>query len=367
MTGACSDLRLNGTYPVRVKTINGSFVFDLQRFRGVTGSTNYFCLAGLFPQHSTYESTRLKSFVSYWATRLSYSLVSALAVERCSNVSMSDQHIQAIVLAKAHDVSLLQKQDIATYSSQSLPILGVSDIYSADKQEVIWYEDGISVSEQKSKRDKIAKKGKERTTTDMILLEKPCKGYDYLVASGEVCLTALSAAKLKEHYGGREINIVVLSDGARTIKNRCEALFGDTYVHILDWYHLQKKVKDLMSMIAPNKEAKAEYIKELNELLWVGNGVTAIEKLEAYKVKNVEKQAELVGYLKKNTSCIINYEKRKAVGKNIGSGKMEKAVDIIVAKRQKEKAMTWSKAGSNALAVLSAVYKNNINTTENLH
>ena len=44
---------------------------------------------------------------------------------------------------------------------------------------------------------------------------------------------------------------------------------------------------------------------------------------------------------------------------------MEKAGDLIIAKRQKEKAMSWSEKGSNAVAVLTAMYKNL--TTENLH
>jgi hypothetical protein len=46
---------------------------------------------------------------------------------------------------------------------------------------------------------------------------------------------------------------------------------------------------------------------------------------------------------------------------------MEKAVDCIVARRQKEKAMSWSKKGSTALAVVTAQVINDRFTTENLH
>jgi hypothetical protein len=75
----------------------------------------------------------------------------------------------------------------------------------------------------------------------------------------------------------------------------------------------------------------------------------------------------LVDYLTKNRAYIINYAKRKEVGKTIGSGRMEKTVDCIVARRQKEKAMSWSQKGSIALAVITAQYSNNSVTTENLH
>ena len=199
----------------------------------------------------------------------------------------------------------------------------------------------------------------------MILLAKPLGGFEHIVASEKVDLTNLASAKLKNYYGGKSINVVVISDGSRTIKNRCQTLFEGKYRHILDWYHLQRKVKDLMTMIAVNKALKIEYISELNQLLWVGETAKALDKLRNYQVKNIEKLQELIGYLEKNIPYIIDYKRRKEIGKPIGSGRMEKAGDLIIAKRQKEKAMSWSEKGSNALAVLTAMYKNL--ATENLH
>lgn len=51
----------------------------------------------------------------------------------------------------------------------------------------------------------------------MILLEKPTGGFGCIVAANNICLTALSMAKLKEHYSGKHINLVVISDGSRTM------------------------------------------------------------------------------------------------------------------------------------------------------
>ena len=61
---------------------------------------------------------------------------------------------------------------------------------------------------------------------------------------------------------------------------------------------------------------------------------------------------DLVGYLDKHAEEIIDYERRQQAGKVIGSGRMEKCVDQVVGHRQKGKGMSWSKAGSRALALL---------------
>jgi hypothetical protein len=66
------------------------------------------------------------------------------------------------------------------------------------------------------------------------------------------------------------------------------------------------------------------------------------------------KQAELLGYLEKNEASLINYQQRQAAGKIIGSRRMEKQNDGLVAQREKRKGMSWSKAGSLSLARVTA-------------
>jgi hypothetical protein len=60
---------------------------------------------------------------------------------------------------------------------------------------------------------------------------------------------------------------------------------------------------------------------------------------------------------------IINYQQRKKIGKPIGSGRGEKANDLIVAHRQKKKGMRWAKMGSRALAILRVEQLNHPNTS----
>ena len=355
---APGDLRPNGTYPVAVKTLNGDFCFDLVRFKDPHGSTNYFREANVFGLSGRYESQGLVDFVCRYATQMSYTRVSELVHERCGGMSMSDQHIQHLVLEASEQIGQKQQALSTNYLTTSLPDLCIADIYSIDSEELVWLEDGVCVSEQKSCRDKVGKTSKQRTTTDSLLVATPQGGFAQVVAATGVELSALAQTCLKGYYTGKSVAVVVLSDGSRTIKNRCVALFGNQYVHILDWYHLQRKVRDLMTMIAPDKALKVAYCQELVGLLWRGEGATALVKLRSrgYTYRNAVKWEELVNYLVKNESHLIDYARRQGVGKPIGSGRMEKAGDLLVARRQKEKGMSWSAKGSRALAVLTAHY-----------
>ena len=67
---------------------------------------------------------------------------------------------------------------------------------------------------------------------------------------------------------------------------------------------------------------------------------------------------ELLTYLEKHKSEIINCRRRQQAGKTIGSGRIEKGVDVVVGHRQKNKGMSWWEKGSRALAVLKVVELN---------
>lgn len=305
-------------------------------------------------QAGHYQTQALCAYCIRYACELSYESVSRLIKERSGTDEVSDQQIHLMVLKKSQQLGLEQESEIQVHSQLPMPELVIADLYDATAQELYWLEDGVSVSKQKLKRDKVVKLGKERTITDAIMLAKPQGGFDYLVAAEKVSLTQLATARLKAHYAHQSVSVVVISDGSRTIRNRCQEIFGEQYQPILDWYHLQKKMKELMSMIAQNKEHKINYLEQMLPLLWRGNAAEVIEILLQTKARNVAKQEELIAYLRKNQSAIINYEKRKAIGKTIGSGAMEKTVDLLVASRQKRKAMSWSEKGSKALAVVKA-------------
>ena len=108
-----------------------------------------------------------------------------------------------------------------------------------------------------------------------------------------------------------------------------------------------------MSMIATNQTEKKIHLKFLLSQLWYGKVNTVLEYLKTQvTAKNRDKLSELIGYLGKHQLEIINYDCRSRVGKTIGSGRVEKGVDLVVGRRQKHKAMSWRPCGSKALALL---------------
>lgn len=304
----------------------------------------------------------LRDFSLDYAKVLSYEKVSSLTQLRIGNDKLSDQHIYNLTQRYAETVKCEQELSITNCKSNIYDFETSSvDIYSSAAKEIIFLSDGVCVNEQKPKRDKIAKTGKERTTTNIMMLQTDIEdrnAYKTIIAADGVNETDLIRAEIYKTYSAKikQLPIVCISDGATSIKNQNKHLFGNDVTHILDWYHLQSKVTQLMSQIATHKSSKEECINLINNYLWNGNVINAVLVLKFMEVKNQIKRDELIKYLEKNQDHIINYERRKQAGKIIGSGRTEKQNDCIVSKRQKRKGMSWSKNGSRNLAILTAYH-----------
>ena len=290
---------------------------------------------------------------------------------------LSDQKIWQIVSDKALIVSqALQKNVRATLAQAPSEVIRVNskvDIYNSQSEETLLFDDGIQVKSQKAERQPKARSieaKKDQSTpkaktpvvlTDVVMLQKSTGAFVYITApmnaEGEdlLSLATVVRAKVVQEYSDetRPLNIVAITDGARVIRQRLLAIFGVAVTVILDWYHLCKKIRQLMSMIAMNKAEKTRHLKFLIPQLWLGLVDNALEYLRTQvTVRNQEKWSELVGYLEKHDSEIINYNRRRLAGKTIGSGRMEKGVDLTVGRRQKKKAMSWRPLGSKALSLL---------------
>jgi hypothetical protein len=61
------------------------------------------------------------------------------------------------------------------------------------------------------------------------------------------------------------------ADGARSIRLMLEDLFGSSVRVILDWYHLAKKVYQLLSMVAHSKAEREHIEGRVLSLLWQGH------------------------------------------------------------------------------------------------
>jgi hypothetical protein len=306
----------------------------------------------------------LRDFSIEYATLLSYEETQRLVQNRMGNNTVSDQRIFHIVSEYSDSIRLEQELQISNCESIHYRCNSQhTDIYDAASAEVIFLSDGVCVCEQKLKRDGVKKVGKERTTTTIMMLQKSLNDkndYKTIIAAEGIDTVQLVQSELLLAYGEevKSLPIVAISDGARSIKNENKEIFGQNVIHILDWYHLQAKVHQLMSQIATSRELKLECSSMIINYLWYGKVIQAVLVLKFMLAKNQIKRDELVGYLEKNESHIIDYERRKMAGKIIGSGRTEKKNDTIVSKRQKRKAMAWSSKGSRNLAIVTAYYKN---------
>jgi hypothetical protein len=140
--------------------------------------------------------------------------------------------------------------------------------------------------------------------------------------------------------------IVAITDGASNIRKRLAKLSSKGITLILDWYHLCKKIRNLLSMISRNKREKQEHCQNLLLYLWRGEKTQAMNYLSSQiKTRNQQKLDELKTYLNKHQSEIIDYERRQKAGKSIGSGRVEKAVDLVIGHRQKRKGMRPKQSG----------------------
>jgi Uncharacterised protein family (UPF0236) len=157
-------------------------------------------------------------------------------------------------------------------------------------------------------------------------------------------------------------SLLLIADGARWIRN----FFTETLANLkdktmlLDWHHLKQKCYEFSSRIRKGKAAKARLLRWLYRRLWHGDVVGAMAGLEAERPesKNEAKLDELIAYLRARQPWIVNYRQRRIEQRYVGSGHVEKANDLIVARRQKNRGMQWSEATSDALAALRTLMLN---------
>jgi hypothetical protein len=294
-----------------------------------------------------YVSERLCEYAAYYSNRISYEEVEKLIERNTGEKLLSAQSIWRIVVAKAAQISQTQQKQVAERLKRGkLPALASKvEIYEPKAAEVLLFDDGIQVKEQKAKRDKKEVEQKTRVNTDVAMLQKRDGTFQYLIAgiseTGEeiVSLAEVIKAQICSEYSRCKtpLPMVAITDGAKSIRNTLLTIFGVTITIILDWYHLHKKVSEFLSMIASNKREKLKHRDTIFPLLWKGETQKALAYLASeVEAKNPDRLKELIAYLQKHEPEIINYERRQLAGKSIGSGRMEKAVDQVIGKRQKD-------------------------------
>ncbi len=131
---------------------------------------------------------------------------------------------------------------------------------------------------------------------------------------------------------------------------------------ILDWYHLEKKCRQQLSMALKGSKIRNQILGELMPILWhglTGNAIKLLLEMDETLIKNNDVMQKLILYLERNRLNIPCYAIRKDLGLRNGSSIGEKMNDLIVSGRQKHNGMSWSQEGSVALAAITCLKRNN--------
>ncbi|SLM31071.1 conserved hypothetical protein [Desulfamplus magnetovallimortis] len=345
-------------------------MFKNQRFKDSQGneSQSYFERAGNSLCHKSTKG--LEELACRYARDTTYTKAVEAVIDVSGEQQLSDQCIHQMVADRAKQVSEeWAVQARLTLETAEMPEINPTvDLYDEEIDEVCLTVDDILVKEQKLCRDHIPKEKRHFIPTTLVLLEKKNHKFSYLLggvdeaSETQVGVSEMITSSLIKEYGSdsQPINIVAINDGARDIRSLLSFTFGMIVTVILDWYHLKKKVNEHMSMFGLPIEEKKEMIKEVLHCLWRGHideAMRIIEQKEVSSERKIRKQ-NLLEYLEKHRSEIINYKKRKKLGKYIGSGRVESGVNSIIGRRQKRNGMSWSKSGSKSLGILKAVQLN---------
>lgn len=150
------------------------------------------------------------------------------------------------------------------------------------------------------------------------------------------------AMALRNGYGEHE-ETVLLSDGARWIRNMRSELFPDAH-QVLDIFHLFENVHEFARQVAFRKdEAKAdEWAATVCEALEAGRWLDALAEVGTHKRKKVpDGCVNLYSYIEDNKD-IIDYPTYRAHGWFVGSGSIESANRQVLHRRLKQAGMRWS-------------------------
>src|SRR5260370_16219541 len=83
--------------------------------------------------------------------------------------------------------------------------------------------------------------------------------------------------------------LVFFTDGARDLRSAIQSMFSFLpFKIILDWYHLEKKCKDLLSMAISGKQIKNQILTEVLAWLWLGKVDRAVKVLSSLKQETIK-------------------------------------------------------------------------------
>lgn len=142
--------------------------------------------------------------------------------------------------------------------------------------------------------------------------------------------------------------ILFVSDGASAIRWIRERAFP-TAIELLDWYHLVDALRRAIGDERPDRLEAALAVAAPGDALGLAELLAGWACEEAGSdLARSERLTAVRGYVLHNQRAIENY----ALVPLASSGPMEKAVDIVIARRFKARGMSWFRRGVSALVRL---------------
>jgi len=153
------------------------------------------------------------------------------------------------------------------------------------------------------------------------------------------------------HVGGAK-HLLFIGDGAKWINEIAGADYWKS-VYQLDWWHYQRKLRETL-------RGEEKLIKELMRLLREGKGEEHRRLLRLRRMmirEEAQKMDELIDYLEENWEGLYgSWSLRGKVKAQevlvVGSGAMEKNIELMIGRRFKKRGMSWSWEGANNLLKL---------------
>jgi hypothetical protein len=185
-------------------------------------------------------------------------------------------------------------------------------------------------------------------------------GYRYVSGVGDAFLQQMRG--LIGRLLAPERSLLGIADCARWIRDffAIDLAGIEDKTLLLDWYHLRTRCAEEASRACRGRAATARFLRRLRRRIWRGDvpGAVCVIGEEVPRARPGSSLATFGEYLRARQAYIPDYRARWRACCYIGSGQVEKANDLLVARRQKGKGMHWSGEVSDALAALRTLMFN---------
>ena len=285
--------------------------------------------------------------------------------------SITDPVIPADEMAKAK----AQFQDalndyMQKYPDTPLDIPEVLSKLECPQHSTILMIDDVSVKRQKEERSVNGKEGKKsaQTVINTICWIVSSEGAYAIAAEDTKQGLIMSLGYMLKNNLLENHNLIIFFDGAKVIRTNVEEIFSfhKPLAFYLDWYHVCKRISENLSMGLKcgkeNRENNQDLIKRILKKIWfnqIDKAVDILTSIESQMIRNRKKIIDTIDYLNNRRPYLYNFASRKITGLINSSNRVEDMNNQIVARRQKNKGMSWSSRGSRGLAVVCTLKVNN--------